>query len=136
MTRAFTADVDHVGAHLAVLTGEISAVVTRYDAEQFRDRGRDVDEARRAGNESVVADALARDHERRPRLHHAERPVLAPVAALVFPVVRRRVDDAEVGCRGMVEQLGRLLERERIGVVAAVRVRIGELGVEAGETRG
>ena len=98
--------------------------------------GVDVDQASRPRNQTVVADALACDHERRPCLDHAERPVLTPVAALVFPVVRGRVDDAEVGRRGMVEQLGRLLERERIGVVAPVRVRIGELGLEAGQMRG
>ena len=119
---------EHVGAHLAVLTGEILTVGTRRDAEELGDRGRDVDEARRPRDETVVADALARDHERRPRLQHAERPVLTPVAALVLPVVRSRVDDAQVGCRGMVEELGGLLERERIGVVAPGRVRVGELG--------
>ena len=43
------------------------------------------------------------------------------------------VDDAQVGCGGVVEELGGLLERERIGVVAAVGVRVGELGREPGE---
>ena len=97
--------------------------------------GRDVDEPRRPRHEPVVADALAGDHERRARLHDAERPVLAPVPALVLPVVRGRVDHAQVGCGRMVEQLGDLLERERIGVVAPVGVRVGELGVEPGEMR-
>ena len=56
-------------------------------------------------------------HHRRPGLHDPERAVLAEVAALVLPVVRGRVEHAEVGRGGRVEELRGLLERERVGVV-------------------
>ena len=59
--------------------------------------------------------------------------MLAAVAALVLPVVGGRVDHAQVGCGGVVEELGDLLEGERIGVVATVGVRVGELGGQPGE---
>ena len=59
--------------------------------------------------------------------------MLADVAALVLPVVPGGVQHAEVGRRGGVEELHDLLVRVRVGVVAAVRVLVGELGVEAGE---
>ena len=132
--RAVEQEADHVArAAVAVVSSSTSVRASpswparyvpsaqRRDAEELGDRGRDVDEAGRARHQAVVAHALARDHERRARLHHAERPVLAPVAALVLPVVRGGVDDAQVGCGGMVEELGGLLEREGIGVVAPAR---------------
>ena len=59
--------------------------------------------------------------------------MLADVAALVLPVVPRRVQHAQVGGRRGVEELDDLLVGVRIRVVAAVRVLVGELGVEAGE---
>ena len=43
--------------------------------------------------------------------------------------------DAQVGRGGVVEELGDLLEGERVGVVATVGVRVGELGGEPGEVR-
>ena len=58
------------------------------------------------------------------------------MAALVLPVVGAGVHDAQVGRRGMVEELSGLLVREGIGVVATVRMGVGELGVEAGEVGG
>ena len=59
--------------------------------------------------------------------------MLAPVAALVLPVVRGGVDHAQVGRGGVVEELGGLLEGERIRVVATVGMRVGELGGQPGE---
>ena len=108
----------------------------RIAAEQRGQRGRDVDEPAHAIDEAVGAHALARDHERRAGLDHAERAVLADVAALVFPVVGGGVHDAHVGRRGMVEQLRDLLERERVRVVRAVGERVWPLGGEAGEPVG
>ena len=80
--------------------------------------------------------ALAADHHRGAGLHDPERAVLAEVAALVLPVVRGRVDHAEVGRGGRVEELRDLLVGERVGVVVAVRVEVGPLGVEADELVG
>ena len=91
-------------------------------------RGRDVDQAAGARHEPVVAHALARDHERRAGLHDAERAVLAAVAALVLPVVRGGVQHAQVGRRRMVEELRDVVERERVRVGVARRVRVGALG--------
>ena len=59
--------------------------------------------------------------------------MLAEVAALVLPVVPGRVQHAQVGRGGRVEELDDLLVGVRVGVVAAVRVLVRELGVEAGE---
>jgi hypothetical protein len=59
--------------------------------------------------------------------------VFADVTALFGPVVRRRVDDAQVGGRGVIEDLRRLLVRERIAVRGAVRLQRGDLDVETGE---
>ena len=106
-------------------------------AEQRGHRRRDVDQAARARDVAVGAHALPRDHERRPRLHHAERAVLAEVAALVLPVVRGGVHHAQVGRRGVVEELRDLLERERVRV-RRTRGDTGRrsLGGEAGEPVG
>ena len=46
------------------------------------------------------------------------------------------MDDAQVGRGGMVEELRDLLEGERVGVVTAVRMRVGALGGEAREPGG
>ena len=113
----------------------VAAVVGRA-AEELGDRGRDVDEATGPRHETVVAHALARDHERRAGLHDAERPVLAAVAALVLPVVRGGVQHAQVGRGGMVEELRDVVERERVRVRGARRVRVGALGVEPDEAVG
>ena len=59
--------------------------------------------------------------ERRPRLHDAERAVLAPMAALVLPVVRGGVQHAEVGRRRMVEELRDVVVGERVRVGVARR---------------
>ena len=77
-----------------------------------------------AGSTPSWLHALAADHQRRAGLHDADRAVLAEVAALVLPVVRGRVDHAQVGRGGRVEELGDLLEGERVGVVAAVGVQV------------
>ena len=129
-------EVEHVGAHDAVLAPQVGAVVVRCDAEQLADRRRDVDEPAAARDHAVVADALARDHERRPGLHDAGRSVLAPVAALVLPVVRRRVDHAEVRRGRVVEQLGDRVEGVRVGVDGPVRVGVCPLVGERGELVG
>jgi hypothetical protein len=47
--------------------------------------------------------------------------VLAPVAALVLPVVGGGVEDAQVRRGGMVEELGDVVVGERVGVRGAVR---------------
>ena len=136
MLRPAALDVEHVEADLAVLAREVGAVVVGRGAEEVRDRGGDVDEASAARDEPVVAHALAGDHERRPGLDDAERAVLAAVAALVFPVVRRRVDHAEVGRGRVVEQLRDRVVREGVGVHGAVGVRIGALVGERRELVG
>ena len=79
------------------------------------------------GMSAELAHALAADHERRARLHDAERAVLAEVAALVLPVVRGRVEHAEVGRGRRVEELGDLVVGVRVGVVGPVRVGVGLL---------
>ena len=118
MARATGGDIEHVVAHDAVLAREVTAVVVGRAAEERGDRRGDVDQPSGARDEPVVAHALARDHERRPGLHDAQRTVLAAVAALVLPVVGGGVQHAQVGRRGMVEELGDVVERERVGVVA------------------
>ena len=123
---------------VAVLHGEVacpsaSAARSRAARRSWARRRRG---APRAGTRPSVAHALAADHERRPRLHEPERAVLAEVAALVLPVVRGGVEHAEVGRGGRVEELGDLVERVRVGVVGAVRVRVGALVVEADELVG
>ena len=70
----------------------------------------------------------------RAGLHDAERAVLTAVPAGVLPVVRGGVHHAEVGRRGVVEELGHLLERVGVGVLRPGRVGVGELGVEPGQT--
>ena len=136
MTRRPLGRIEHVVAHDAVLAARIASTVAveRRAAEQRRDGGRDVDEPAAArGTSPRLRDAPARDHERRPGLHDAERAVLADVAALVLPVVRGGVQHAQVGRGGRVEELDDLLEGVRVGVVGAVRVQVGELGVERRE---
>jgi len=59
--------------------------------------------------------------------------VLAEVPAVVFPVVRRRVQHTEIRCGRMIEELGHVVIREGIRVVPPVRVGVGELGLEARE---
>ena len=59
--------------------------------------------------------------------------MLTEVAALVLPVVRGRVEHAEVGGGGRVEELRGLLVRERVGVGVPVRVEVGPLGLEPDE---
>jgi hypothetical protein len=62
--------------------------------------------------------------------------MLAPVAAGVLPVVRRRVHYAEVGRRGGVEELRHLVVGERVGVGRPLGVETGPLGVDAHEPVG
>ncbi len=70
--RATALHVEHVEAHFAVLTREVGAIGMGRRAEEVQDRGRHINEAPAARHETVVAHALARDHERSSRLHHAE----------------------------------------------------------------
>ena len=106
----------------------------RVDAEQREDGGRDVDHLRdRAGHQPVGAGTGPADQERRPALNRTQGAVLADVAALLGPVVRRGVHDAEVGGVRVVEELGHLLEGEGVGVGGAFGEPGGELGVESGE---
>ena len=88
------------------------------------------------GHEAVLAHAGPRQDERRPHLHGAERPVLAPLAALVLPVVGRAVQAHEIGGGGVVEQLGDLLVRVRVGLLRAVGPAVGQLVVERREPVG
>ncbi len=128
MPRTTGGEVEHIVADLAVLTGDIRAVARRRQPEQLGDRRGDVDEPTRPRHHAVGPHALPRDDERRPGLHDVEGAVLTAVAALVLPVVRGRVDHAEVGRRRVVEQLRDLVERERVRVLLARRVWLGALG--------
>ncbi len=78
---------------------------------------------------------LPASSERRPGLDDPERAVLAAVAALVLPVVRGRVQDAEVGRGRVVEELRDVVVGEGVGVLAPVGVRVGELVGRAGVKR-
>jgi hypothetical protein len=64
--------VDEVVDDVAVLDGQVPALGERRAAEQRGDRGRDVDQARRARHESGRPHALPPEDERRARLHDAE----------------------------------------------------------------
>ena len=64
--------VEHVVAHHAVLAREVVAVGVGRAAEELGDGGGDVDQSTAAWDDTVVAHALARDHERCPRLHDPE----------------------------------------------------------------
>ena len=136
VARPTAGDVEHVVAHDAVLPGEVVAAVVGRAPEELGDGGRDVDETADARDQAVVAHALARDHERRAGLHDAERAVLAAVAALVLPVVRGRVEHAQVGRGRVVEELRDVVVRVGVRVGGAGRVRIGALGVDAHEPVG
>ena len=54
----------------------------------------------------------------------------------VLPVVGGRVHHAEVGGGRVVEELGDLLEGERVGVGGPAGVGVGQLGAEPGEAVG
>ncbi len=114
--------VEHLVEHATVLAGDVPAVRERRAPEERGDGRRDIDEPRRTRHEAVRAYASACDHERCARLDDAERAVLTEVPALVLPVVGRRVQHAQVGRGRGIEQLGDVLVRERICVVAAMRV--------------
>ena len=107
--------------------GEIRAVGAGRATEERGDRRRDVDQAGRERRDTEPADTLAGEHEWGPGLHDAWRPVLAPVPALVLPVVGGRVDDAQVGGRRRVEELGDLVVAVGIGVLPAVRMEVSPL---------
>ncbi len=65
-----------------------------------------------------------------------ERTVLAAVTTLVLPVVGGGVQHAQVGRRRMVEELRDVVERVRVRVGVARRVRVGALRVETDEPVG
>ncbi len=130
------ARVEDVDEGFAVLHREVGAVVVRRAAEQRGDRRRGVDEPGGSRDHAEPLHTLAADHHRGAGLHDADRPVLAEVTALVLPVVRGGMDHAQVGRGGRVEELGGLLERERVGVVVAVGVQPGALGLDADELVG
>ena len=135
VTRALRR-VEHVDEHFAVLHRDVRAVGARRAAEERGDRGRGVDQPGRAWDHAERLHALAADHHRRAGLHDPDRAVLAEVAALVFPVVRGRVDHAQVGRGRRVEELRGLRVGERVGVVVAVGWRPAALGLEADELVG
>ena len=108
--RATAGEVEDVVAHDAVLDGEVATVVEGREPSSSAIVGATSTRRQLAVDEAVAAHALARDHERCPGLHDADRPVLAEVAALVLPVVGGRVDDAEVGGARRVVELGDLVE--------------------------
>ena len=120
--------VEHVVERTTVLAGEEGAVGAGLDPEQRAHGGRDVDQPADTGHDAVAAHACAADHERRPGLHHTERPVLTAVPTCVLPVVGAGVHHAQVGCGGVIEQLGHLLEGEGIGVGGPGGVGIGQFG--------
>ena len=128
--------VEEVGARHAVLPGEESPVGMWSAAEQGRDRRRDVDESGGTRDQTAGHHALAGDHERCACLDHTERAVLTAVAALVLPVVVGGVDHAQIGRRGVVEELSDVVERVRVRVVGAGRVALRDLGCERSELLG
>ena len=95
--------VDQVGEHLAVLAAQQrvgAALPVQPDPVGVRAPpmsastvGRHVDQPAGPGHPAERPHAGAGDDERRPGLHHAHRAVLAPLAAVVLPVVGGRVQD-------------------------------------------
>ena len=136
MPRPPGPEVQDVVADLAVLAADVRAVAGGSEAEQLRDRRGHVDESRCPRHQPFGAHSFPGDDERRARLHHVERPVLAAMPALVRPVVGGRVDHAQVGRGGVVEELGDLREPERIRVLAAGRVGVGAFCFQPGELVG
>jgi hypothetical protein len=141
------AGVEELGEGAAVLAGQQRvrargpgrpepAARAGVGAQQGQDRGRNVDEAARAGHHPVLADAGAGQHERRPHLHRAQRTVLAALTAVVLPVVGRRVQAHEVGGGGVVEELGDVLVGVRIGLPGAVGPAVRQLVGERREPVG
>ena len=128
--------IEHVGERVAVLDREVAC---RRRAARSRAARRSSARRRRAGppagSTPSVLHALAADHQRRAGLHDAERAVLAEVAALVLPVVRGRVDHAEVG-RGRASRRAARSARRRTGRRCRVRCgcRLRLLVVEAART--
>ena len=130
------AGVQHGVLHLAVLTSQERVVAgravgpdptARLGAEQGQHRGRHVDQPAGGRDRAPLGDAGPGEDERRPGLHHADRAVLADVAALVGPVVGGGVDGDEVGRHRRVEQLGELVVGEGVGVDLAGGVGRGPL---------
>ena len=136
MLRGSSRRIEHVVTHLAVLAPQVRPVLTGRHAEELEDGRRHVDEARRPRHQAIGTDTLAAQHERCACLHDPERAVLAAVAALVLPVVVGRVQDAQVGCRRVVEQLGDVVEREGVRVLVAAGVEVGPLVGKRGEAVG
>ena len=111
--------------HDAVLVGESgprAAPRCRGAPEQRQDRGGDVDQSARVVDQPARGDAGTGGDERRPRLDDAQRPVLTEVATLVTPVMRRRMQDDEIGRRGVIEELCHVIEGVRIRIVVSGRV--------------
>ncbi len=137
MARSTGGEVEHVVAHDAVLALEVVAVLVGSAAQQLGDRGRDVDQppGARGTSPSLRTPLPAITNGARAWTMPSDA-VLTAVAALVLPVVRGGVQDAEVGRRRMVEQLRDVVERVRVRVGGARRVRVGALGVEPHETIG
>jgi hypothetical protein len=78
-----------------------------------------------------MGDPGARCDERGPRLHRAERTVVAGVA---LPAVRPCMEHAEVGSAGVVEDLGDVLVGVRVAVLRALREEVGGLRRQRHET--
>ena len=107
------ARVEEIGEGVPVLAGEeLPPFPLRFapgGAQPSRAQMVGATSTRRAeiGDEAELADTLAAEHERRACLHEPERAVLTEVAALVFPVVRGRMQHAEVGARRAHRRAGR-----------------------------
>jgi hypothetical protein len=105
-------------------------------AEELEDRRSDIDETTGRLDHPEGLHAGSRGDEGCAGLHHAERPVLAQVTALVAPVVRCAVQDDEVGSRGVIEELGEVVECMGIRVRPAVGMRRNDLFSQARTVRG
>ncbi|MBK6670054.1 MAG: hypothetical protein IPG46_10465 [Actinobacteria bacterium] len=103
------------------------------DAQQLRDRRRDVDRSGGAVDQSVCAHPGAGSDERGAGLHHAQVAVLADHATHVMSC---GVRGDQVGSVGRVEDLRDRIERVRIGVGGAVGEQRGHLDGEVVEAVG
>ena len=120
----------------SVLMGEERTLVSDIvGCEQLQHRRGHVDQAAADIGNPEPRHPGTGDDKGCPRLHDAQRSVLSEVPTLVNPVVGRTVDHAEVRRRGMIEELGELLEGVGIAVLAAPRMPSCALGLKSDEAR-